>query len=767
MKVISVELMGGSFHWYALMAIPLFILLVSLMGHVQADDYQNVFNLTGASEIDAIALDSDHDSIFLFTRFSINAWGFSNQTQYWHFMTFGNGNVKLDWSDDHQLLAYAHDSISGGIDEPGIFLSELLVVDYSGRIIACIEPYGNLTSNENRTIIDLEWHPSEPLLAVAFGDGRVKIYDIESKALSLERQFKVPVMKVRWSNRGSTLAILVGDADRAQELDFWDIEKNVTEENPQRGLTYRITDIGWTFDDGRLLLLLDVGDVWAYNLSSLAMETICSRGTDAMFPAHTIPVIAIVGESVVGFYNYQSGEAEYHGIYFTQSTFGGWTTDDAYACTVDQVGIIRIWTREMSVEYPSIGIIFPTDSWEVTGCLTVEGWASSASGVGGSVHVRFGLDDWRLATGFSNWTCVLNSTLYENGPLTIRARALDATGFSSIVVRRVFVNNTGAHVNAPPEIDVQEPLAGSRLSNSILLKGIATDDVGITSIHYRIGNENWRSFPVSERSTRTEWMYVVIAYQSGPIDIRLRAFDGSLFSETVVMPIEVVMPTQPEKNLTIEVEYPQYFGDVPPDFTILGRSTGSPDSIFITIDDFSTYWIDGAPSWKCGIPDLAEGYHVLRAVGVKGSTYSQWKIVQFDVVLTEPVNSRPMVRIDYPSPEAVLEGDFVVRGWSIDDGEVRDVEIRLDNGTWQAVNGTLNWTFPMDISGRKAGWLTVEVRAFDGELFSDSDSRQYYLGIIEPRVQTSDMSIYIILVLLVIVCSLFAYVFWILKHPHG
>jgi hypothetical protein len=740
---------------FGISSVLLLIVIIISIKEASADEYQNIYNNTGLNEVNKTAINSNHDSIFVFSHNSISEWGLSNQTRISYYDIYGANPIDLDWNDNYKWMAYAHiPDYMKLMHLNKIWMSELLIFNYSGYVVAGIEPFGNLTSNENRTIIDLEWHPSLPLLAVAFGDGHIKIYDIEREILVSEYHFQNPIIQLRWNNLGTMLAVLAGNMERAQDIVIWATDENDTTEIDTKGLSSIVTDIRWLFDDGHLLLLLTNGDILAYNMSSLAFETVWQRNVIAIYPAHTIPIIAIIMERTVIFYDFVNTESDHHVFQFAQSSLGGWTDDDAFMCTVDQVGIIRVWSRIPFLESPSIGIIFPTEDLEVSGKVIIEGWARSASENNGSIYVKIGLEDWQLGSGFLNWYYALNSTSHENGPIMIRARALDPSGFSSIAVCRIVINNSNTKLNTPPVLIVYEPKSGSRVFNNLLLNGLATDDNLVESIQYRVESDNWRTLPIDNTGKSVEWRDVIHIYQYGPTEIRVRAFDGTLFSEIVTISIEIVIPEQENNNLTIAIDYPEPNSEIPQNFTILGHSNGSPDSIFITMDDIQAFWIPGGRTWKYGLMNVSRGYHVLKAIGQKDGIFSPWIIVHFQVNWSKAINLNPIVKIEYPPPDTVLLSDFQVTGWSVDDVIVKKVEMRLNNGTWLDVVGTSNWTHNINIDGIEPGWLSVEVRAYDGELFSEPDARRYYLGTNNPKVRTSNNENYSIILLLIVIILL-------------
>jgi hypothetical protein len=88
----------------------------------------------------------------------------------------------------------------------------------------------------------------------------------------------------------------------------------------------------------------------------------------------------------------------------------------------------------------------------------------------------------------------------------------------------------------------------------------------------------------------------------------------------------------------------------------------------------------------------------------------------------------PTVSIVKPAENKELSGKATVTGTcqKITDGRnITRVEWRVDNGTWTAAVGTLNWTSQLDTKTLKDGKHTLQVRTYDGKHYSTVIERPF------------------------------------------
>jgi WD40 repeat protein len=67
-------------------------------------------------------------------------------------------------------------------------------------------------------IEDIEWHPSDDVLAVAYSNGRIKVVDQTNKTITFQQSVRTPVYEIEWSPDGTRLA-----TSSAEKILVWDV----------------------------------------------------------------------------------------------------------------------------------------------------------------------------------------------------------------------------------------------------------------------------------------------------------------------------------------------------------------------------------------------------------------------------------------------------------------------------------------------------------------------------------------------------------------
>jgi hypothetical protein len=90
-----------------------------------------------------------------------------------------------------------------------------------------------------------------------------------------------------------------------------------------------------------------------------------------------------------------------------------------------------------------------------------------------------------------------------------------------------------------------------------------------------------------------------------------------------------------------------------------------------------------------------------------------------DEVNATPMNLPPVCGITTPVGGETIIGFKSIAGYSDDpDGTVQRVEMKIDNGSWIKVNGTLSWGYQWNSKNVSDGEHTIWARSFDGEDYS-------------------------------------------------
>lgn len=84
----------------------------------------------------------------------------------------------------------------------------------------------------------------------------------------------------------------------------------------------------------------------------------------------------------------------------------------------------------------------------------------------------------------------------------------------------------------------------------------------------------------------------------------------------------------------------------------------------------------------------------------------------------------PTVEIEAPPEGATVNGTTTVEGNASDpEGNLSDVEVRIDDGPWTNATGTSNWTYEWDTTQHADGDHAIHARSYDGRNYSEIDTR--------------------------------------------
>lgn len=110
---------------------------------------------------------------------------------------------------------------------------------------------------------------------------------------------------------------------------------------------------------------------------------------------------------------------------------------------------------------------------------------------------------------------------------------------------------------------------------------------------------------------------------------------------------------------------------------------------------------------------LSSGTYWIKVIATDGintgSNISRFSLINisFTINITSPYKDKVVSGIINISGKAYTIG-----------GNIKKVEIKIDDEEWQVANGTTNWYFILDTSSLKNGEHSIYVRAYDGENYS-------------------------------------------------
>jgi WD40 repeat protein len=703
---------------------------------VQADIYPEswevVSTIIDVRNIRGYDVNSASDTIFLLTGRDLEEWGILNTTRVRYFSVPSSYFIKMDWNDEHRWMAWATEGPSG--DDYPPWYSQLAIYHNNGSLVAALQPYGNLERNQNTTILDMQWCPGTSLLAVAYGDGTIMVYDISDMSTRLvQTGFKTPNTKIEWNPEGTLLAVISGHLLISdQQLHLIDLEENKTWQVTLRNDD--ITEIKWNYDGGSIFLQRNRGIV-QLNLENEEYETLIDWDVIGFSPSPVESTIVFVDELRMSIFDVATGEQEVYGASWPLTDRLGWTADGSVLFAIDNRGVIRFWSRIPDRPKPTIGFLSPYEDTVLSGDIIVTGWASSTvTDISRLVFVKVGPTEWVTANGFEEWRYIINSTHFSDGFLMVRVRAEDPSGSSDIVVRRFVVNNTDAP-NERPTIGITSPLNMAEVGPIVQVTGTASDDGGVQAIHYRLFDSFWRNVDIIPGGINLDWeAFVLIFHVDGEVRLSFRAFDGVHYSEEATITVVKALLDH-DDNMTVSIEFPENGAEVPSNFRVSGIVKGpKPERVIVLLEDDTVMVAQGTDEWFIEFENMGKWPRMLRFRALKGDTYSPWEILNVRIGEgNEPIDFPPRVELVSPINGTVLLKDVDVIGKAMDDQGIQTVEYRLVNGTWTSAEGKDDWSFNIDVDDHEDGYIWVEVRSYDGTSYSRILRLRYYIDKTEDQ----------------------------------
>jgi Big-like domain-containing protein len=138
---------------------------------------------------------------------------------------------------------------------------------------------------------------------------------------------------------------------------------------------------------------------------------------------------------------------------------------------------------------PAVGIVTPAAGARLTGTVALSGWASDNKEVS-AVAVRIDDGGFFAATGTTNWATAVDTSAVADGSHTITARATDPSGNSTSASITIWTLNAGTADANPPTVSIATPSAGTELSGSVMVAGVASDDTQLANVKIRIDGTN-------------------------------------------------------------------------------------------------------------------------------------------------------------------------------------------------------------------------------------------------------------------------------------
>jgi PKD repeat protein len=190
---------------------------------------------------------------------------------------------------------------------------------------------------------------------------------------------------------------------------------------------------------------------------------------------------------------------------FTYPYDGAWTVwinasdDEGAMATASHV--VDVLPPPSGLAPPQLRVDAPLPSAVLRGEVLVRGAAASdvANVTSVEVQARSGAwtfsssqGEWATADGTDLWSLLLDTRAFPDGPIDLVVRATDERGGATEL--RVPVTIDNERDPTAPQVDVQVSLApGQQLLNDTLVRVVATNPGGVTSVRWRVDDDAWQS----------------------------------------------------------------------------------------------------------------------------------------------------------------------------------------------------------------------------------------------------------------------------------
>lgn len=289
--------------------------------------------------------------------------------------------------------------------------------------------------------------------------------------------------------------------------------------------------------------------------------------------------------------------------------------------------------------------------------------------------------------------------------------------------------------NEAPTVTIETPPEGATVNGTVEVAGNASDpDGNVSRVEVRIDQGEWTN------ATGTEnWSFSwdTTGVSDGTHTISARSYDGQNHSSITERNVTVDNNQTSDGNQTGDTNGSDgTSANQPPSLTIDSPAPGStvngtvavegsasdPDgnlsAVQVRVDDGPWSQAEGKETWRfswdTSTVDPGEHTVTVQATDDDGSTAEAMVNVTVEEGTDEAVG--PNVTIVSPNDGATVNGTVEIQGTASDpDGSIDSVELRIDHGPWEPVQGTQDWGLLWDATKIDPGEHTLRVRAFDDE----------------------------------------------------
>lgn len=270
------------------------------------------------------------------------------------------------------------------------------------------------------------------------------------------------------------------------------------------------------------------------------------------------------------------------------------------------------------------------------------------------------------------------------------------------------VNITVVLYNRPPVAVISSPIADGQYNTKESIRFDATfsrDDDGDALSYYWMSNVSGYLGGTSR---------FVRSLPAGAHRITVWVDDSRGWNVSASVNMTVVKANEPP---TTTIDLPSEGAPVSGPVQISGvciDPEGAVVTVSVQVDDGDWLPATGGQSWSFVLDttNLSNGKHVVRAKASDGTLESP--IAIRNITVHNPFWGFS-VAINFPVDGTTVSGKVKLMGTASRIGSaIIQVELRIDNGSWQAVTGTSSWEYSWDTSKVGNGLHRMTIRASDG-----------------------------------------------------
>ena len=291
------------------------------------------------------------------------------------------------------------------------------------------------------------------------------------------------------------------------------------------------------------------------------------------------------------------------------------TAYDAAGNSATATATVTVSNAVKDTTAPTVAITSPANNSTVSGAVSITATASDNVGV---ASVQFKIDGSNLGSALtvSPYTASWSTSSYSNGSHTISAVASDAAGNSKTATATVTVSNAVKDTTAPT-VAITSPANNSTVSGAVSITATASDNVGVTSVQFKIDGTNLGSALTASPYTAS---WSTSSYSNGSHTISAVASDAAANTATssVTVSVSNTVATKDTIPPTVSIASPANNSTVSGTVSITATAS---DNVGVTSVQFK---IDGsnlgsaltaspyAASWSS--TGYANGNHTISAV---------------------------------------------------------------------------------------------------------------------------------------------------------